>query len=101
MTILARTAEHLAEFEDGYLTISRYSDGHCKAWKQSGIAGMFRADLKRSGAERTVDVYLRLMRRAPWEPLYKPDRMPGADPEWDAETGVVVPPVNPTPITLS
>lgn len=89
MTILCRTEDHLAEFEAGYLTISRYSDGHCKAWKLSGIASLFRADLKRVGPERAIEVYLRLMRRAPWEPLYKPGRMPGVDPSWDADCGHV------------
>lgn len=83
MTILARTPEHLVEFESGYLTIARYSDGHCLAWKQSGIAGMFRADLAKHGAARTVATFLRMMRRAEWEPLYQADRMPGADPAWD------------------
>jgi len=87
MTILAGTADYLAEFEAGYLTISRYSDGHCKAWKRSGLAGEFRACLETDTRERVIEVYLRLMRKAPWEPLYKPHRMPGADPEWDAATG--------------
>ena len=78
MTILARTADYLVEFEAGYLSISRYSDGHCKAWKRAGLAGDFRACLETSTRERAVEVYLRLMRKAPWEPLYKPHRMPGA-----------------------
>jgi hypothetical protein len=86
MTILARTSDYLAEFEAGYLTISRYSDGYCKAWKYTGVAGDFRVSLKSCGADRTVDIYLRIMRNAPWEPLYKPHRMPGADPSWDAAT---------------
>lgn len=91
MTILARTAEYLAEFEAGYLTISRYSDGHCKAWRYVGVASGFRSDLKSYGPERTIEIYLKIMRRAEWEPLYKPHRMPGADPDWDAACGHVFP----------
>lgn len=91
MTILAKTDEYLAEFEAGYLTIARYSDGYCKAWKYSGIAGDFRQCLKVHGAEKTISIYLKIMRKAEWEPLYKPHRMPGADPEWDAACGHVLP----------
>ena len=87
MTILARTADYLAEFEAGFLSISRYSDGYCKAWKRLGLSGEFRACLEIDTQERVIEVYLRLMRKAPWEPLYKPHCMPGADPEWDAATG--------------
>ncbi|ACS41650.1 hypothetical protein [Methylorubrum extorquens] len=86
MTILALTSDYLAEFEAGYLTISRYSDGHCKAWKYTGVAGDFRESLKSHGADRTVATYLKIMRKAEWEPLYKPERMPGVDPAWDQET---------------
>ena len=87
MTILARTASYLAEFEAGYLTISRYSDGYCKAWKYTGVAGDFRATLKSHGADRTIALYLKIMRKAEWEPLFQPDRMPGASNAWDAATG--------------
>jgi len=87
MTILARTANYLAEFEAGYLAISRYSDGHCKAWKYAGVAGDFRASLKSFGADRTIALYLKILRKAEWEPLFQPDRMPGADHAWDAATG--------------
>lgn len=87
MTILARTAEHLVEYEAGFLSIARYTDGHCKAAKAKGIAGQFRACLRTHSPERVVETFLRMMRRHPWEPLYKPHRMPGADPEWDAVTG--------------
>jgi hypothetical protein len=86
MTILAITREYLVEFEAGYLTISRYADGHCKAWKKSGIASDFRSCLRSGGADKTVSTYLLLLRCAEWEPLYKPHRMPGSDPEWDKET---------------
>ena len=93
MTILARTADYLVEFECGYLTIVRYSDGHCKAWKRSGIAGEFRDALKYRPASQVIGVYLKMMRNAEWEPLYKPHRIPGADADWDAATDTVVPPV--------
>lgn len=86
MTILARTRDHLVEFEAGFLSIARYTDGHCKAWKKVGISAEFRADCKRFGADRTVETYLQLLRRAEWEPLYQPQRMPGADPAWDVAT---------------
>lgn len=86
MTILAKTDLYLVEYEAGFLSIARYSDGYCKAAKAKGIAGQFRDCLKTHSAERTIEVYLRMMRRFDWEPLYKPERMPGVDPELDAQT---------------
>ncbi len=32
----------------------------------------FVSDLKRFGADRTIETYLRLTRNEPWEPMYKP-----------------------------
>lgn len=74
MTILAKTAEHIAEFESGILTIARYSDGHCKAGKGRSIAGDFRSCIKSHGAERTIATYLRIL-PGEWATLYKPNRM--------------------------
>lgn len=79
MTILARTPEYLVEYEAGFLSIARYSDGHCKAAKAKGIAGQFRACLKTHSPERTIECFLRMMRKFEWEPLYKAHRMPGAN----------------------
>jgi len=76
MTILAITADHLVEFEAGFLTIARYSDGYCKGAKAKGIAGQFRDCLKTHTPERTVECFLRMMRKFEWEPLYKPHCMP-------------------------
>jgi hypothetical protein len=66
----------LAEFEAGILTISRYSDGHCKGMRGRGIAGEFRACLKTHSPKRVIEVYLMMARKQPWQPLYKPGWMP-------------------------
>lgn len=102
MTILACTTTHIAEFEDGLLTIARYSDGQALGLTGKGIAGQFRACLKTHSAERTIDCYIRMAQaahrrmiarpgyRSPfgsldhrnadgWEPLYKPGRAPRPD----------------------
>lgn len=76
MTILARTADHLVEFESGMLTIARREDGHCLAVSQRGVAQDFRADLKQYGAERVVQFWLRMLSHLEWKPLYKVDAMP-------------------------
>jgi hypothetical protein len=76
MTTLAENNDYLVEFEAGYLTISRFEDGHCKGWNKRGIAGEFRDCLKRKGVDWTINFYLHLMRKGEWEGLYKPERMP-------------------------
>lgn len=98
MTILAKTADHLAEFECGILTIARYSDGHAIALKGRGIAGQFRDCLKTATPEKVISTFIRIGEsdhkrttarpgyRSPlgsmdrrdgdgWSPLYKPERM--------------------------
>lgn len=76
MTVLARTADHLVEFEAGMLTIARREDGHCLAVRQKGIAGDFRADLATYGTERVVQFWLRMLSSHEWKPLYKASAMP-------------------------
>jgi hypothetical protein len=76
MTVLTRTTDYLVEFEDGMLTIARREDGHCLAVRQKGIAGGFRADLAKYGAERVVQFWLRLLSSHEWKPLYKASAMP-------------------------
>lgn len=76
MTILAKTADHLVEFENGVLTIARYSDGHCVGLTGRGIAGQFRDCLKTHAPERVVETFLRIVRNQMWQPLYKPHMMP-------------------------
>lgn len=99
MTILAATADHVVEFDAGFLSISRYSDGHALGLEGRGIAGQFRACLKTHSAERTVECFIRMGEaayrrmvsrpgyRSPlgsldlrdakgWQPLYKPGRAP-------------------------
>ena len=72
MTILTHTAEYLAEYEGGILTISRDTDGHCKALKGRGIAGNFRDCLKTHNHEHVIKIWLKMMRGQIWQPLYKP-----------------------------
>ena len=76
MTVLAKTADHLVEFENGMLTIARYSDGHCVGLTGKGIAGQFRDCLKTHTPERVVEVFLKIVPNAMWQPLYHPDKMP-------------------------
>jgi len=76
MTILAMTDDYLVEYESGILTISRYSDGYCKACKGKRVAGDFRDCLKTHSVEKVIDVYLKMIAKFPWQPLYKPSRMP-------------------------
>jgi hypothetical protein len=79
MTVLAQTEDYLVEFEDGLLTIARYSDGHCKATDYRGCAGDFRRDLNVAGPEKALRTWVNgIMYRCQWRPLYKPTRMPGA-----------------------
>ena len=76
MTVLASTTEHLVEYEAGFLSIARRSDGHCKALKGKGIAGQFRACLKTHSPERVTECFLRMARNQEWQPLYKAGRVP-------------------------
>lgn len=76
MTVLAQTEDHLAEFEFGALTISRYTDGHCIALAGKGIAGQFRKCLKTHAPERVIKTFLRIDPKAEWQPLYNPSEMP-------------------------
>ena len=76
MTILAKTDEHLVEFECGVLTIARYSDGHCLGLRGKGIAGQFRECLKTHSPKRVVATFIRMCHGQEWQPLYKPARMP-------------------------
>lgn len=77
MTVLAKTADMLAEYESGMLFIARRSDGHCVAMRGIGIAGDFRAAVKLYGAERAIDTYVRLGENlGGWKPLYKASAMP-------------------------
>lgn len=76
MTILAKTPDYLVEFEANMLTIARYSDGHCIALQGKGIAGEFKACLKTSPVERVIEVFIKMVSGAAWQPLYKPARMP-------------------------
>lgn len=76
MTVLAETADYLVEYEANILTIARYSDGHCKGLRGKGIAGQFRACLKTHPPERVIQTFLTIARKADWQPLYKPHRMP-------------------------
>lgn len=78
MTILAETKDYLVEFEARLLTISRYSDGHCKGYSGKRVAGEFRDCLKTHTPERVIDLYLKMFRGQDWQPLYKPERMPRA-----------------------
>lgn len=78
MTILAITEKYLVEYESRILTISRYSDGHCLSFAGRRVAGEFRDCLKTHTAEQTVETYIKIARNKPWEPMYKPHRMPRA-----------------------
>ena len=79
MTILASTKDYLVEFEFSLFTISRRTDGHCKALhKQRGIVGTFKKAQKRDGTDAAIDRFLRIATTigAEWQPLYKPHKMP-------------------------
>lgn len=99
MTILAKTEAYLVEYEAGFLSIARYSDGKALGLQGKRIAGDFKECLKKEGAERTIATYIRMaeaMRRRElarpgyrsplgsldtrdekgWDFLYKPDKMP-------------------------
>jgi hypothetical protein len=76
VTILAKTQDHLVEFESGMLTIARYTDGHCIGLAGKGIAGQFRECLKTHTPERVIATFLRMDPKATWQPLYCPERMP-------------------------
>lgn len=80
MTLLARTATHLAEYTThggGLLTIAR-EDGKCVGFRGKGIAGDFRACLKTHKPQEVVDTYLRIASslKCEWGPLYKASAMP-------------------------
>jgi len=75
MTILAHTKEYLAEYENGLLTISRDTDGQCKALKGRGIAGSFRECLATHTNDQVIKVFLKMMRGQIWQPLYKPNHV--------------------------
>lgn len=76
MTVLANTQDYYVEFEAGFLSITRRTDGHCLGMKGKGIAGQFRACLKTHSPERVVQTFIRMARNVQWEPLYKPHRIP-------------------------
>jgi len=77
MTVLAKTADYLAEFESGMLSIARRSDGHCVAMRAPRLSADFRACIKAHGADRTIATYIKIGERlGGWKPLYKASAMP-------------------------
>lgn len=74
MTILAETPLVLVEYEalGRMLTITDKSTGKCKALTGPSIAGDFRDCLKTHNVHKVIDVWLRIARDVPWQPLYKP-----------------------------
>ena len=75
MTVLANTAEHLVEFEDGILTIARRTDGHAIGLQGKNIAKNFLDCLKTHSPERVIQTFIRLNGHQEWQPLYKPHKM--------------------------
>jgi len=80
MTVLAKTKTHIAEYERGHgglLTIAR-SDGKCLGLTGKGIADQFRDCIRTSGADKTIDCFIRLAlySGSDWRPLYKKSAMP-------------------------
>lgn len=79
MTVIVETADYLVENDSGMLTISRYTDGACKACIAVNNVGAFRSDLKSYGVERTIRTWLNgHLYKIDWMPMYKPERMPRA-----------------------
>ena len=81
MTVLAETNEYLVEFEQSptpMLTISRYSDGCCKAMTGKGLSSQFKDCLKTHSAEKVTQTFLKLANTVcpDWGPMYKPKKMP-------------------------
>ena len=79
--VLAVTKDHLVEFGYGFLTISRYIDGHCLSFEGRLIATQFKNTLNEMSAESTIDRFIKLSNGRSWEPLYNPKEMPRAKPE--------------------
>ena len=84
MTILAKTENHLVEYEAGILTIARRSDGHCLDVRKGdgGIAapsGDFRHMCKRVGKDAATRRFMNIALAigCKWEPLYKARAMEG------------------------
>lgn len=75
--IIAETKDYLVQTGDTLLTISRYSDGYCKAVYKRGNVSEFKKDLREFGADKTISDWLKgYMSWVDWKPLYKPTLMP-------------------------
>lgn len=86
MAYLANTAEYVVEFDQSpvpHLFITRKSDSRSVMIEGKGLAGMFRKDLKRSGPDRTISCYIRMLgNRVEWQQIYKPGKHP-VPAEWE------------------
>lgn len=77
-TLLASTADHVAEYEGGTLTIIRRADGLGFAMTGKGIAGQFRDCLRTHAPEKVIETFIRMAGPGvQWVgPFYKAGRMP-------------------------
>lgn len=77
MTILASSAEYIAEYDCGVLFIHRKSDDRHIALEGRRIAGNFRDCLATHSPERVIQTFIRMAGpKVAWrEPLYKPDTL--------------------------
>lgn len=74
--IIAKSDKYLVEFEDNYLSIARYEDGHAFMFRGKGALQQFRDCLKTHDVNRVVEVFAKMRGGAVWSPIYKPERMP-------------------------